>query len=54
MASTASPSDTPGASWNEISAAGNWPMWSMARGVARCSIVAMLDSGTICPLLPVR
>ncbi len=43
---TAAPSETLGARLNETVTAGNWPWWLTASVVARCSIVARVESGT--------
>ena len=53
MALTASPRDTPGAVLNEMVAAGSWPTWFTARGMARSSMRATEDSATGRPMLDV-
>ena len=49
MASTAWPSDAPGARLKEMVVAGNWLSRSSRSGAVRCSKVAMADSGTCLP-----
>ena len=46
IASTASPSDAPGARLNEINTEGNWPRWLTAIGAVCSMICAIADSGT--------
>ena len=46
MASTAAPSETPGAVLNEIVVAGNWPKCVISNGPVRCSTCTMAESGT--------
>ena len=48
IASTASPSEAPGARLNETVADGNWPRWLIASGAVCSSTWAIADSGT-CP-----
>ncbi|MNT09507.1 hypothetical protein D3C72_1442930 [compost metagenome] len=50
-ASTASPSDAPGARLNDSVAAGNWPTWLRSSAVGPCSTRATAPSGTVWPLL---
>ena len=46
IASTAAPSEAPGARLKETKAAGNWPRWSICSGAGRSLIRAIADSGT--------
>src|SRR5579862_51318 len=46
MALTASWSEDPGATLNEMVAAGNCPRWVIKRGPERCSTCTIADSGT--------
>ncbi len=50
IASTAAPSEAPGARLNEIVAAGNWPRWLIDSGAVCSTTSAIADSGT-CPLV---
>ncbi len=50
MASTAAPSETPGAVLKEMVVAGNWPKCVTNSGPVRCSTCTMAESGT-CPLV---
>ena len=49
MASTASPSEAPGARLKETVVAGNWPRRSICSGAVCSSKVAIADSGTCLP-----
>ena len=46
-AATASPSEMPGATLNEMVVAGNWPRWLIESGDLCCVIVAIEDSITL-------
>ena len=46
IASTAAPSETPGAVLNEIVVAGNCPKWVINSGPVCCSTCTIADSGT--------
>src|SRR5271156_6382467 len=46
MASTAAPSDTPGAVLKEIVVAGSWPKWVISNGPVCCSTCTKADNGT--------
>src|SRR5262249_15653899 len=49
MASTAAPSDEPGATLYEIVTDGNWPWWFTTRGNSFGSIRTNVESGTGAP-----
>jgi hypothetical protein len=50
IASTASPSEAPGARLNETDTAGNWPRWLIDSGAVCSTTLAMAPSGT-CPVV---
>ena len=49
MASTAAPSDAPGARLNDTVVAGNWPIWVICSGAVSTRMLATTESGIGAP-----